>query len=57
MRDKSWITEKIEKHCFIEQKINSSISEFIFLTMQQNYFAYHLVTERENPLLEAKLTV
>lgn len=57
MRDKSWIKEKLEKHWIIEQKINTSISEFIFLTLQQNYFVYHLVTEREKTLLEAKLTV
>lgn len=57
MRDESWIKEKIEKHCFIEQKINTSIREFIFLTLQMNYFACHLVTGREKTLLEAKLTV
>lgn len=57
MRDKSWIKEKCEKHWIIEQKINTSISEFIFLTLQQNFFVYHLVAEREKTLLEAKLTV
>lgn len=57
MRGKSQMKEKFEKHWIIEQKIDTNISEFIFLTLQQNYFVYHLVTERENTLLEAKLTV
>lgn len=40
IRDNPGIKEKFEKHWFIEQKINTSVSEFIFLILQQNYFVY-----------------
>lgn len=40
VRDNPWIKEKFKKHWFIEQKINTSVSKFIFLTLQQNHFIY-----------------
>lgn len=47
IRDKSWIKEKFEKCWLTEQKINTSVSGFIFLTLHQNCCLYHLVTEKK----------